>query len=221
MEFGNRVEIAVLRQELSNSDLTFGQFVENAEEAEIENEDVRAFDQDRTMEDEAELESTVIGQRAPEPDLLSEIASDLGLDESDADIDKDAEFEDHYNRGVVFREMALVEDAIREFQHAADCVSQDDAARRYYNCCTMLGHCFLEKDMPKVALIWFKRACESEDLGSEEMQALDYELGNIYDLLDHPEAAIEHFEKVYAQDVDFRDIGNRLEALRTRASVAQ
>lgn len=224
VEFGNRVEIAVLRQELSNSDLTYGQFVENAEdaeEAEIEYERVPELDHIRTAEAEIESDPKSTVHDTSEEDPLRRIASDLGLDESETDTDKDADFEDHYNRGVVFREMALVEEAIREFQHAADCVSPDDAARRYYNCCTMLGHCFLEKEMPKVALIWFKRATEAEDLGFEEMQALDYELGNIYDLLDDPEAAIEHFERVYAQDVDFRDIGVRLETLRTRVSVPQ
>ena len=51
------------------------------------------------------------------------------------------------------------------------------------------------------------------------MLALEYELGNAYDLLGNTEDAVDHFERVYAADVSFRDVSGRLESLREAVPV--
>lgn len=202
-EFGNRAEIADLRQMLTGQTRSvndLSSFTSHVAPAEPE----PAPEPSRSPEDTA--------------DPLGEIASDLGLNVTEVPADED--FEEHYNHGVAYKEMGLIEDAIREFQTAAECVERDERSRDFYNCCTILGHCFIESGMPKLALIWYRKAYDRSDLTSEESLALEYELGNAYELFGNTEDAVEHFERVYASDVSFRDVSRRLESLREAVPVA-
>lgn len=121
-----------------------------------------------------------------------------------------ADYEDHYHHAVAYQEMGLLDDAITEFQNAINCTEPNDGSGRFLQCCTLLGHCFAEKRMPKFAATWFNRAFEIEDLDEEEKQALDYELGNVYELDGDEENARKQFEKIYAIDLAYRDVGERL-----------
>lgn len=201
VEFGNRPEIVELRDGLSDNTASAN--------------DLSSFS--RSGADEKNVEESTDSESAPAVDPLKEMASDLGLDETGGPSRDD--FEEHYNHGVAYKEMGLVEEAIREFQAAAECVEESDGSRDLYNCCTMLGHCFIESGMPKLSLIWYTRAYERSDLNSDERLALEYELGNAYQLLDETDEALEHFERVYAVDVDFRDVASRLESLHDLAMV--
>jgi len=73
-------------------------------------------------------------------------------DEAGAD-----DFETHYNMGLAYKEMDLLDEAVREFQAAAALVSDADGTPRYLSSCNMLGHCFMEKGLPKAAALWFKK----------------------------------------------------------------
>jgi tetratricopeptide (TPR) repeat protein len=207
-EFGNREEIAALRSEIIDTNSTIAKFTAGEmKRAEAKDFVEASGNQKRPTE-------ALKGSHDP----LKEIASDLGLNEPEAD--KEADFEEHYSHGVAYKEMGLTEEAIREFQHAAECVEEGVTDRRYFNCCTLLGHCFVETGMPNLALIWYTRAFGCEGLSDEEKQALDYELGNVYELSGHFEEALAHFERVYAMDIDFRDIAIRLETLQEQVPVA-
>ncbi len=72
----------------------------------------------------------------------------------------------------------------------------------------------MEKTMPNLALMWYRRGLESANLNEEEKQALYYEIGNAYETGEEPEKAIEYFEKIYAENIDYRDVGKRLKQLR-------
>ena len=69
------------------------------------------------------------------------------------------DYETHYNLGIAYKEMGLVDEAIGEFQLASK-----DAARAV-ECCSMLGHCFLEKGMPQLAIKWFRKGLEAPAIG--------------------------------------------------------
>lgn len=138
---------------------------------------------------------------------------ELGFEDSEQDVEED-DFENHYQPAVAYQEMGLTEEAIREFQEAVNSVESDDGTKRFLNCCTMLGHCFVEKDMPNLAVVWFKRAFETSDLSSEELKGLHYDLGNAYECHGEFESSLAAFEEIYAIDVDYRDVAERLEKLR-------
>lgn len=128
---------------------------------------------------------------------------------------ENSDFETRYQMGIAYKEMGLIEDAIREFQEAIRLVSVDDGTRRFFWCCNLLGHCFIEKRMPNIALMWFKRGLEAKYLSSEESQGLRYEIANAYEMGGDKQMAIHFFEEIYAVNVSFRDVGNRLEKLMT------
>ncbi|QQS42492.1 MAG: tetratricopeptide repeat protein [Acidobacteriota bacterium] len=215
-EFGRRKEIVELRAELGYADEAandVSRFEESTARSPSPSKPLQEGDTEASF---AADESPTTKEAVSDP--VEEIVTELGLNETETSDPE--QFEDHYNRGVVYKEMGMIEEAIREFQDAAECVSGEDQSRRYYNCCTLLGHCFVEQGMPNLALIWFEKACESSDLSPEERQALDYELGVVLELSDRHEEAIAHFERVYAEDVDYRDVASRLESLRSREPVA-
>ena len=65
------------------------------------------------------------------------------------------EYETRYNLGIAYKEMGLVDEAIAEFQLAA----KDEA--RLLECASMLGICFIEKGMPKLAVKWFEKGLQA------------------------------------------------------------
>ncbi len=145
--------------------------------------------------------------------LLDEIKSEFGIVESKP-VANDEDFDTAYQTGIAYKEMGMMEDAIKEFQSAIKLISVDDGTRRFFACCNLLGHCFMDKQMPNIALMWFKRGLESKNLNEEEVFALQYELGNAYEKAGDKQKAVEYFEQIYGMSVGFRDVGQRLQNLR-------
>lgn len=143
---------------------------------------------------------------------LDEFRDELGFEESEPA--EEGDHETHYHLGIAYKEMGLMEDSIREFQDAVKFVSPTDGTRRFFLCCNLLGHCFMEKGMPNVALMWYKRALDTSNLTEDELQGLRYEIANAYETGGDREKALEYFEGIYAHNVDYRDVGMRLEDLR-------
>lgn len=144
--------------------------------------------------------------------LMDEFRSDLGFEDSEPLIEGD--YDTHYQLGIAYKEMGLTEDSIRELQDAIKFVKPDDGTRRFFLCSTLLGHCFMEKKMPNLALMWFSRGLEAGNLNDEELQGLRYEIANAYEAGGDTQKALEYFEGIYANNVDYRDVSNRITALR-------
>ena len=142
---------------------------------------------------------------------LGDLRSELGLEEPEAADDSD--YETRYHTAVAYQEMGLIEQAIREFQDAVARVSPDDGTRRFFQCANLLGHCFMQQGMPTLALKWFNRTLETNGLLEEEKQALWYEVGAAYELDGDVENAAKYFELVYAENVNFRDVRNRVKSV--------
>lgn len=147
---------------------------------------------------------------------LDDLSEEFGFEESKAQNEND--YETHYHTATAYREMGLTEDAIREFQNAIGFIDKTNDTRRFFQCSTLLGLCFMEKQMPNLAMMWYKRALEeTKDLTSDEQQALWYELGNAYDKGGDKQKAVEYFEQIYALNVDYRDVVKRLQKLHKEA----
>jgi len=112
-----------------------------------------------------------------------------------------------------------MENAIREFQDAINLVEINDGTRRFFQCANLLGHCFLEKQMPKAAAQWFMRDLEVADLTDEEKHAIYYDLGNALEAHGELEKAVGYFEQLYAENVDYRDVSLRLQNLQKKNSL--
>ena len=126
------------------------------------------------------------------------------------------DYETHYNMGTAYKEMELIDEAIHEFQTAANLSKPGDGTSRYLQCCNMLGHCFLDKGMPRAAVLWFKKGLESPGHGEEEYKALRYELGSAYQQMGDFNRALEIFTEVYGIDVSYRDVADKLQELQAQ-----
>jgi tetratricopeptide (TPR) repeat protein len=146
---------------------------------------------------------------------IDEFRNELGLEEpEEAD---DSDFETRYNTAIAYKEMGLMEQAIAEFQEAAAIVKPNDGTRRFFNCANLLGHSFMENGMPKLAMKWYQRALEIADLNGDEKQALWYELGLVHESENDYAEAGKYFEQVYAENVDYRDVRERLKNMAIAA----
>jgi hypothetical protein len=115
--------------------------------------------------------------------------------------------------------MELLDEAVEEFQTAASMISPGDGTPRYLQCCNMLGHCFMDKGMPRLAVMWFKKGLEVPGHTEEEYLALRYDLGTAYERMDDLDSAIEVFSEVYGINISYRGVAEKLRELQAQKSV--
>ena len=156
--------------------------------------------------DAAPSQSTESG---PLKEVFDEFRAELG--EMGAE---DEDLETHYNLGIAFREMGLLEEAISEFQKVAKASDRGRAFRYTMQCCTLLGLAFMEKGQPSIAAIWYERALKTPGNDPESTLALRYDLGVAQESAGEPEAALKSFSQVYAMNIDYRDVAERIAALQ-------
>jgi len=145
----------------------------------------------------------------PLGDVFDQFRADLGDDAAPEGED----LETHYNLGIAYREMGLLEEAISEFQKVAKASNTTRAFRYAMQCCTLLGLAFMERGQPSIAAMWYERALETPALDQETILALRYDLGVAQELAGDTSAARKSFSQVYGVNIDYRDVGERLAAL--------
>ena len=149
---------------------------------------------------------------------LAEIFEEFRMEAEGEAATANEDYETHYNMATAYKEMDLLDEAIREFQVAASLTGSADGTPRYFHCCNMLGHCFVQKGIPQAAVTWFKKGLAAPGRNAEESKALQYELGSAYEQMDDLTSAIAAFTDVYGVDVGYRDAADRLATLQTRAA---
>ncbi len=142
-------------------------------------------------------------------EVFQEFRSELGeMGEEDEDL------ETHYNLGIAYREMGLLDEAIGEFQKVAKAVQKGKPFRYEMNCSVMLGLSFMDKGEPKVASLWYQRALQVPGLEEESALALRYDLGLALESAGEADAALDSFRQVYAANIDYRDVADRIATLQ-------
>jgi Predicted N-acetylglucosaminyl transferase len=147
---------------------------------------------------------------------LDEIRSEFGLGDSEQADDGD-DYDTHYQMATAYQEMGLMEDAIKEYQDAISCVGTSDGTRRFFQCANLLGHCFMQNGMAKLALKWYNRALEAANLTDDEKQGIWYEIAAAYEADGDTGNAAKYYEQVYAENVDYRNVGERIKNLMVHA----
>jgi pilus assembly protein FimV len=155
------------------------------------------------------IDRSNLSDSGPLKEVFDEFRAELGEMGSD-----DEDLETHYNLGTAFREMGLLEEAISEFQKVAKANERGRPFRYAMQCCTLLGLAFMEKGQPGIAAIWYERALETPGVEPESILALRYDLGIAQESAGEPEAALKSFSKVYAMNIDYRDVAERIAALQ-------
>ena len=76
---------------------------------------------------------------------------------------------------------------------------------------------FMDKGQPKISAIWYEKALKTPDLDPESVMAVRYDLGIAQELAGDTKAALDSFSQVYAMNIDYRDVGERIAELHKKA----
>ena len=136
------------------------------------------------------------------------------LRENTAELSPLIDYETHYSLGLAYKDMALLDEAIEQFQMAYKMATVSDTEADAIQCCNMLGVCFKQKAMHKLAVMWFQRGLKTPNRSEDEYQALRYEIGLCYEESGDFNKAIEAFMDVYGVDVNYRHVGHKLKELQ-------
>lgn len=117
------------------------------------------------------------------------------------------DYEAHYDLGVAYKEMGLIDEAIAEFQKALRGATH--RVRSY----EALGQCFVEKEQYPIAAALLRRATEVPGTDDQQLVGVLYLLGFATEHLGRPAEALPYYLRVFAVDIEFRDIAERVAAL--------
>lgn len=181
------------------------------------------------LSDLDELAATAEAGEAPDQsfELAERLAEELGSTEAtetaEEQIDVDTVFaqfkkgvaetvgeedtDTHFDLGIAYKEMGLVDDAIGEFQLCTTNPERECMAH------TMTGLCYSEKGALAEAIEHFKKGLNAERKGEREELGLYFELGHAYEMLNDSNEALYYYEKVKKRDPNFRGVDERIAAL--------
>jgi len=170
--------------------------------------------------------SAAPGLAAPTPAKASPFSEDAGIDiaemfgelkhDLEADVASgDQDPETHYNLGIAFREMGLLDEAIGELQKACQAFDHGHPFPQIMQTYTWLAQCFLDKGVPEAAVRWYGKALEVPGIDGETRVALHYELAAAYETAGDKPSALKHFMDVYGSNIDYRDVAERIKALKS------
>jgi tetratricopeptide (TPR) repeat protein len=144
-------------------------------------------------------------------EMFGELKHDLEVGASTTEEDP----ETHYNLGIAFREMGLLDEAIGELQKTCQAVERGHAFPQVMQTYTWLAQCFLDKGMPEAAIRWYQKALNAPGIDEETRTALHYELAAAYETAGDKPSALKHFMEVYGRNIDYRDVAERIKPLKS------
>ena len=115
----------------------------------------------------------------------------------------------HYDLGIAYKEMGLLEEAIAEF----DVALRHGGGTRAADSLTMLGMCEMERGNADTAVAHFEQGLELLDLTPPARHALQFELGGVYEARGLDAEAFEWYQAIHSEDPSFRDVAERVQRL--------
>lgn len=113
----------------------------------------------------------------------------------------------HYDLGLAYKEMGLVDEAISEFQTALK------GGLERLKVFEELGHCFLLKEQYNIAATVLNRALQLPVDDDMDLIGVYYHLARAYEALGQNANARSTFERVVGLDIGFQDAAERLARL--------
>ncbi len=167
------------------------------------------FDLSTELQEEiSELEQGLTSEKSPEEEeylspeeVISEFKKGVART-----VAKD-DYQTHYNLGIAYKEMGLLDEAIHEFDIAA----QDKKIA--IDCASMVGHCLVGKREYDTAIDVYRRALARVSPQSAEALGLSYELAEAYIGYGNLSDAYKLFARIRDADPTFRDVRRRAKEL--------
>jgi len=112
--------------------------------------------------------------------------------------------ETHYNLGLAYKELGLIDDAIKEFQ-----VARDDP-QTSFSSSSMLSICYKEKGFYPLAIEILSSTIEKMKDRDEFYWAMRYDLADAYERNSNLKEALDIYTEIYGWNARFRDIPERI-----------
>jgi tetratricopeptide (TPR) repeat protein len=146
--------------------------------------------------------------------ILSDILSELQEETAEA-AEPEEDPETHYNLGIAFKEMGLLDEAIGELQKVCHAVDRGAAFTQPIQALTWLAQCLVDKGAPEAAVRWYQKALHLPGLDDSSRCAIYYDLATAYESSGDKKSALTNFMEVYGSNIDFRDVASRIKALKS------
>jgi tetratricopeptide (TPR) repeat protein len=117
------------------------------------------------------------------------------------------DFSTHYDLGVAYKEMGLIDDAVEEFQKALRSRAHRPAAYE------ALGQCFIEQERFDVAATVLLRALHEPGLDDQHRIGVLYLLAYAAEAQERADEARGYYQRVHVINPNFRDVAARLSSL--------
>lgn len=151
-----------------------------------------------------ELDSAEVSTPAPavgDEESLGEIFQEFQEDLKEQLGEED--FETHYNLGIAYREMGLMEEALGEFA-----ISEKSFSRKL-DSISMIALCLGEMGREEEAIARLEEGLDLAGEGSSEQKGFLYDLGDFNGRLGRSEESLKMFSRLYALDRSYRDVSSR------------
>ncbi|MEJ2110200.1 MAG: tetratricopeptide repeat protein [Acidobacteriota bacterium] len=165
--------------------------------------------QENTAEEQDKPEVNLFVDNAMFSDLLEEVSS-----LNDQELEKE-NFEDHFSLGTAYRDMDLVDEAIKEFQTALRIAEHSKDSPKLIQCCGMLSTCFIKKSMPRSALRWCQTGLSVNHISDQEAIALRYDMGVSHEMEGNPDLALQCFDQIFSIDPGYRDVAYKIDEIKS------
>ena len=157
------------------------------------------------LEEEMAAEEAIVEEAAGSRDGEAELEEVFReFQKGGAEQLSDADSDTHFNLGIAYKEMGLLPEAIRECQ--IDSRNPDFCV----DSCSMIGVCYVDQGLWDQAASWYEKALDTNDLSSESVTALKYDLATALENGGDHVRAVEVFEEIMVANPVFRDVPERL-----------
>jgi len=129
-----------------------------------------------------------------------------------ADNVEEEDHQSHYDLGVAYKEMGLLDEAIAEFQKALR------APTNRVSTYEALGQCFMEKEQIPMAATILSRALHEKGVSDDQLVGVLYLLGRCAETRGQRDQALEYYHRVFVVDIQFKDVGERLATIESGRS---
>ncbi len=167
------------------------------------------FDLAQELEKELSVTSVTSQVQQP-PEEEQQVSVEEVLEAFKKGVEKSVDKEDaetHYNLGIAYKEMGLIDEAINEFGIAM--LSPDKKADGLI----MLGMSYMGKGLPGKAIEMYKQALDEKGGVKAENIGLLYEFAIAFEAYGDMKNAYNYFAEVKKIDEKFRDVKDKLEKL--------
>ena len=125
---------------------------------------------------------------------------------------EEKDYESHYNLGIAYKEMGLIEDAINELKIAAK------DPERTAQTSSVLALCYMSRKLYPFAIKEFKKAMETMSSSDDGYLLLKNDLADAHEKNTEYETALKLYEEIHAQDPNFRNIKQKIEKIKSLLS---